>query len=139
MMKRYLFAALGVFFVMLGGIGIWLPLIPTVGPLLLASFFFAKSFPALEERLIRNRYFAKFHGFLDGTAEMTWATKLTTMGTMWLSILISGSVLHFGGRAPVWVLIILVVLGVIGTVVIARLGKQPTSESDSSEMEISDV
>jgi uncharacterized membrane protein YbaN (DUF454 family) len=134
LMKRYLFAALGVFFVAFGAIGIWLPLIPTVGPLMLASFFFAKSFPALEERLIRNKLFAKFYPYLDGSSEMTSQQRVLTIATMWLSIGLSGFVLWYSGQANFLILTILVVLGLIGSVVIWRFGKR-SSESDMTSSE----
>ena len=81
LVKRYLLAGLGIFFVGLGALGVFLPGIPTVGPLLLASFFFTKSFPALEQRLIRNQFFARFLPYLDGSHEMPLRAKIITIGS----------------------------------------------------------
>lgn len=52
---RILYLSLGVFFLGLGFIGIALPIIPTVVPVLLAAFFFSKSSERLHNRLMENR------------------------------------------------------------------------------------
>ena len=54
---RFLFLALGVFFVGLAFIGIVIPLIPTVGPVLLAAYFFSKSSERFDQWLVENRLF----------------------------------------------------------------------------------
>ena len=64
--KRYIHATIGFLFVIVAAIGAVLPGIPTVGPLMLASFFLLKSSPALEKRLVRNRFFGKYLAHLDG-------------------------------------------------------------------------
>ncbi len=118
--KRYLLVVIGVSFVGLGAIGAILPGIPTVGPLLVASFCFSKSCPWLEKRLIRNRFFARFHSYLDGDAVMSLRTRLVTMATMWASIGLSLSGLYAAGQASIPLVVILAVAGLIGTWVIAR-------------------
>ncbi len=125
--KRSILAALGVFCVFLAGIGVLLPGIPTVGPLLLASLFFTKSCPALEQRLIRNRFFARYLPFLDGSEEMTAKAKLATIFTMWLSIAISCAILYFTGAGGVWLIAIIVAAGIVGTIFIWRFGKRKTA------------
>ena len=132
-MKRFLLASLGVFFVVLGGVGIWLPLIPTVGPLLVASFCFAKSFPALEKRLIRNRLFSRFHRFLDGDEAMSMKTRLLTIATMWLSIVLSGIAIWYSSPIPVAGVIVMGILGMTGTIVIWRFRRTDKSGCDGSD------
>ena len=122
--KRFLMASFGVFFVVVAGVGVFLPGIPTVGPLILASVFLTKSSPALEKRLIRNRFFARYLPYLDGSEEMTLGARLISILLMWTSITISCFALHYSGRGPIWLLCILVVAGAIGTVFILRFGKR---------------
>ena len=54
---RYFFLALGIFFLGLAFIGIVIPLIPTVGPVLLAAYFFSKSSERFDQWLVENRLF----------------------------------------------------------------------------------
>lgn len=123
--KRYLYAAVGVFLVGLAAIGAVLPGIPTVGPLMLASFFLLKSFPSLEKRLVRNRFFGKYIRYLDGTIEMPIQTRVSSILMMWISITVSGLIIYFSGTNQIWLLVTLVIAGLIGTVFIWRFRRAP--------------
>lgn len=126
-LKRFAFATLGVGFVVLAAVGAVLPGIPTVGPLLLASLMFTKSSPWLEQRLIRNRFFAKYLPYLDGTQQMTTKAKLATIATMWTSIAFSCLVLHWGVNSTPWLIGVIIFAGMIGTVFIWRFGRSATN------------
>jgi len=54
---RTLYVILGFFFVGMAFVGIVLPIIPTVGPVLLAAFFFSRSSDRFDRWLIENRLF----------------------------------------------------------------------------------
>ena len=54
---RSFFLALGIFFLGLAFVGIVIPLIPTVGPVLLAAYFFSKSSERFDKWLVENRLF----------------------------------------------------------------------------------
>ncbi|MEM7456223.1 MAG: YbaN family protein [Planctomycetota bacterium] len=127
--KRLLLAALGVLCVGIGAIGVFLPGIPTVGPLIVASLLFAKSIPSLEQKLIRNRLFARFLPYVDGNQPMPLRAKLITIGIMWTSILISIAVYSFSGIAPRWLAPLLVIAGAAGTWFIMRIGRKSKSDS----------
>ncbi len=122
-LKRVLLALLGVFFVAVAAIGVFMPGIPTVGPLLLASVLLTKSNPALEARLVRNKFFAKYLHYLDGTRELSPRAKATSILMMWISIGISYGLLSLANSRP-WMLALLVIAGLIGTVFIIRFGKK---------------
>jgi uncharacterized membrane protein YbaN (DUF454 family) len=124
-LKRYFFAVVGILLVGLAGIGVVLPGIPTVGPLMLASFFLLKSSPALERRLIRNRFFARYIGYLDGTTEMPIQTRVSSILMMWLSITASGLIIYFFGAGQIWLLVTLAIAGLTGTVFIWRFRRSP--------------
>ncbi|MCW5212023.1 YbaN family protein [Desulfobulbus sp. TB] len=55
--KKYLLILLGWFFVLLGIIGILLPVLPTTPFLLLASALFSKSSPRFHQMLLHNGWF----------------------------------------------------------------------------------
>lgn len=102
--------------VAIGAIGIFLPGIPTVGPLILASFLFAKSYPPLEQRLIRNRLFARYLGYLDGSVSMSTGVRLKSIALMWISISASCLLLALARTSPPWALIVpILIAGLFGT------------------------
>ena len=53
-MRRPLFLAAGIASALLGGLGVLLPVLPTVPFLILAAFCFARSNPAWERRLVEH-------------------------------------------------------------------------------------
>lgn len=56
-MRRILYLLGGYAALTLGGLGLFLPLLPTVPFVILAAFCFARSSPALEARLVNHRHF----------------------------------------------------------------------------------
>ena len=54
---RSIFFLLGFFWLGLAFVGLAVPLIPTVGPVLLAAFFFSKSSERFDRWLLNNRLF----------------------------------------------------------------------------------
>jgi len=54
---RSLFLVLGFFFLGMAFIGVAVPLIPTVGPVLIAAFFFSRSSERFDNWLVNNRLF----------------------------------------------------------------------------------
>lgn len=51
---------LGLFFLALGIVGIFLPVIPTTGPLLLALWFFARSSKRLHDWMVNHKILGKY-------------------------------------------------------------------------------
>ncbi|MGY8749040.1 MAG: YbaN family protein [Pirellulales bacterium] len=130
--KRYTHAAIGILFVILAAVGAVLPGIPTVGPLMLASFFLLKSSPALEKRLVRNRFFAKYLAYIDGTTPMTNRMRISSILMMWLSISISAVISMATGDIKFWLIGILVTAGLIGTIFIWRYRRVSAHELGTS-------
>ena len=131
-LKRYTHATIGLLFVIVAAVGAVLPGIPTVGPLMLASFFLLKSSPALEKRLVRNRFVAKYLAYIDGTTPMTNRMRISSILMMWLSISISAIVSMATGNIKYWLIGILITAGLIGTVFIWRYRrKAPEIQSNS--------
>ena len=127
--RRLLLAATGVLCVVLAAIGVFVPGLPTTIFLIAATFLFTRSCPWLEERLIRNRLFAPFLGYLDGSAAMPMKAKLATMCIMWAFVALSVVLLGRGLQAPSWVIFMPPVAAVVGTWFILRMG--PSSHLQS--------
>ncbi len=123
-LKRTVLAMAGIVCVIVGYVGLLLPGIPTVGPLMLASFFFTKSCPYLEKKLIRNRFFAKVLPYMDGQVEMPRQAKLISIGLMWTSISFSVWVMSGSAMGQFWLPLLTILAGVIGTFFIWHFGKK---------------
>jgi hypothetical protein len=74
--------------------------------------------------MVRNRYFAPYLPYLDGTAILSAYAKVIAILTMWLSISASAAMIWFTAPNPIFLWIVLALAGTIGTVVIARLGRK---------------
>lgn len=121
--KQALMIALGVTLVITAAIGVILPGIPTLGPLLCGSLILARCHPALEKRLVRNRFFAPYLPYIDGDKEMSVKTKLSAAAMMWVSIGVSCWVMVNFTSAPMFAVWLMPVAGAIGSFAIWRWGK----------------
>jgi uncharacterized membrane protein YbaN (DUF454 family) len=115
-------AALGVLCVALGAVGVVLPGLPTTIFLLLASLLFTKSCPWLEDRLVRNRFFAPYLRYLDGSRAMSRRAKVTAITMMWLMVCLSALTLTRGDARLWWIAALIGGAAVVGTVAILRWG-----------------
>ena len=120
---RWLYALGGIVCVGLGALGAMLPGLPTTVFLIIASFLFARSCPTLERVLIRNRLFAPFLGYVDGTQPIPRRSRIIALCAMWISVTISVMILARGDHAPDWVLVTIVAAACIGMYFILRIGR----------------
>ena len=109
-MRRPLYLAAGVVCVGLGGIGMALPIVPTVPFLLLAAFCFARSRPEWEHKLLhhphwgpslrnwRERRAISRRAKLSAVLAMTAGALFTWFTIGWPWVLISLAVLVIAGR-----------------------------------------
>ena len=116
-LRRWLFVVLGGIFVALGLIGVVLPGSPTTPFLLLASYFFVRSSPALHRKLLRSKMF--------GPTLRDWHThRALKRRTKWVALLgcslMIGLSLAFGGLP--WIARIFVAAaGAYGIFFVAKL------------------
>jgi uncharacterized membrane protein YbaN (DUF454 family) len=83
---KFLFITIGLLSLLLGIIGIFLPLLPTTPFLLLSAFLFAKSSPKLYIFLITNKYFGEYiKNYKDGKGALL-SHKILTIILLWLTI-----------------------------------------------------
>ena len=82
---RPIYFVLGVVFLGIGIIGVFLPLIPTTGPLLLSAFLFARSSDRVHAWLVNHPRFGRFiSDFQDGRG-ISLRTKVVAVTAMSLS------------------------------------------------------
>ncbi|MGL1933683.1 MAG: YbaN family protein [Fibrobacterales bacterium] len=105
-MKRYLFLFLGTLFLLLGIVGIVLPLLPTTPFLLLSAACYMRSSEKLYHWLTHHKTFGPLiNNYLQHRA-LSLTTKITAISTLWLFILFATFVVtHL-----LWVQIALIVI-----------------------------
>jgi len=82
MSRRGLWITLGGVCVAIGAVGVFLPLIPTTGPLILAAWAFAKGSPALHRWLLANRLLGPFIAEWEAYGVIRPRAKLLALGSM---------------------------------------------------------
>lgn len=114
---RRLYQALGLFFVGLAWLGAFLPLLPTTPFLLLASFFFVRSSPALQQMLLRSRLFGPF--LRDWNEHHGVRLHVKVLAVVMVVTVVAASL--FFGELPGFAKAALVGLAAVGLLVIFRL------------------
>ncbi|MFT5423415.1 MAG: uncharacterized membrane protein YbaN (DUF454 family) [Phycisphaerales bacterium] len=119
--RRWLLAGAGVVCVGLGALGVFVPGLPTTVFLIMASWLFTKSCPWLERKLIRNRLFSPYLGYLDGNTRMPRKAKAVTLAAMWGFVSVS-CVLLIETVPGLWVPALVVAAAGLGTFFVVRQG-----------------
>lgn len=87
--KKYIFIMFGCLSIVLGILGIFLPLLPTTPFLLLAAYFFTRSSKRLHNWLIHHKTFGKYIYDYQTYRAMDRKTKRVAVVSMWCSLLFS--------------------------------------------------
>ena len=116
-LRRLVYLTLGWCFVGLGLLGLPLPALPTTPFLLLASYFFVRSSPRLNDWLLRSQLFGPFLRDWQERRGVRRSVKFTAVAI--IPVVILGSA--YFGQLSLWLVIVLVALGLIGMVVVLRL------------------
>ncbi|MEM9065640.1 MAG: YbaN family protein [Planctomycetota bacterium] len=130
MPKRLIYAACGVLSVIIGAAGVVLPGVPTTFPLIVALWCFSRSFPQLEDRLVRIPLFRPYLRYIDRKEAMPLRARLGTLGVMWLFVLASCVWMTLAG-APWFAAAFTVLLALVGSWYVWGLGKAPTTEAEA--------
>lgn len=77
-----LYLLLGLVFLGIGMVGVFLPLIPTTGPLLVAAFAFARSSDRLHDWLVNHPRFGRFIADFQAGRGIPRATKIVAITAM---------------------------------------------------------
>jgi uncharacterized protein len=123
--RRGAYFAVGAVSVVLGVIGIFVPLWPTTCFLLLAGWCFARSSKRAERWLHENRFFGRYLKDYREYGIISRRVRLTSVATLWLFI--GASAYFFMGR--LWVVALLLV---VASAVTAHLYSLPTEAPEGA-------
>lgn len=114
---RNLIQICGWFFIALGGVGIFIPLLPTTPFLLLAAFCFLKSSPKTYEWLVNHPRLGKYIiNYMEGKG-VTLATKIVSLSIMSLTV---GTTIIWV-NVPGWTIVLLILSAFFAYYYILRL------------------
>ena len=117
---RWLLIAAGTISVVLGVLGILLPVLPTTPFLLLAAYCYARSSERFYRWLLPNRFLGEYiRNFRDGRG-MLFRQKVITLVLLWLAI---GSAVVFVLAAD-WARLVIVGIALCVTIYLVRLKAQ---------------
>ena len=116
--QRWLLALVGLLCVVAGGGAVFVPGLPTTVFVLIASYCFTRSCPWLEDRLLRNRVFARSMRYVDGDLALSTLQRASIAAII---ALCSGSsvVLLYVAGAPWFILAGVAAFGLVGMVAVA--------------------
>lgn len=114
--KKIIFIVLGMFFVIMGVIGIFLPILPTTPFLLLAAFFFLRSSEKLYKYLIGHKVLGSYIYSYTKYKAITKSTKIKAITIMWIGLAISSFFIPY-----LWVKILVGIIGIGVTIHLLRL------------------
>ncbi|MBY0393056.1 MAG: YbaN family protein [Novosphingobium sp.] len=109
-MRRHLWTGAGLFFVGVGAVGAFLPLLPTVPFLLLALFCFARGNPVWEQRLLAHPKYGPLLLDWRQRRAIPRRAKWAALIAMAVSVLVTGMTAGWP-----WVLIPVAVMALSGT------------------------
>ncbi len=89
-MKKTLLIIAGFLSLILGGIGIVLPVLPTTPFVLLAATCFGSSSPVLYNRLRNNKYFGQYIEHYKSGTGISKAVKIQSLIFLWVMLFLSG-------------------------------------------------
>lgn len=106
--KRLIYILLGTLFLILGAIGIFVPLLPTTPFWLLTCWFYIRSSEKLYNRAMSNRYFGTYIKNFMVDKAIPMRSKIISIAVMWLSTILTSLFLI----EYLWIKILLVLISV---------------------------
>jgi uncharacterized protein len=116
---RSLFFVAGTITLLLGAVGVVLPILPTTPFLLVSLACYLRSSERMTHWMLNNKYFGKYiRNYTEGKG-IPMKTKLFAIAVLWITITISGVIL-------VPLLVVQIILLVVATAVTVHLVRLPT-------------
>lgn len=114
--KKIVFMVLGMFCMIMGVIGIFLPILPTTPFLLLAAFLFLRSSEKLYKYLVGHKVLGSYIYSYTKYKAITKGTKIKAIVFMWLGLGVSSYYIPL-----LWVKVIIGIIGIGVTIHLLRL------------------
>ncbi len=105
--KRIFYQVMGVICVIMGIIGIFLPVWPTTIFIILAAWFFVRSSEKFYHKLISNRIFGRMIRNYREFKGIEKTTRIKSISLLWITLLISMYLVNFW-----WIKLLLVCVGI---------------------------
>jgi len=106
--KKYVYIGLGTFFLGLGTLGIFLPLLPTTPFWLLTCWFYIRSSEKLYNKAMSNRFFGSYIRAYMVDKSIPLKGKILSLVVMWITMGVTALFLV----KILWVRILLVLIGI---------------------------
>ena len=123
MVKKHLFIVLGWLFVLIGLVGVVLPVLPTTPFLIVALALFSKSSPRFHQMLLNNRWFGPALQQWEQTRSMSRKTK--RKASLMIVLAFSVSIAILIGR--LWLQLMLLGMAFVLLIMIWRIKELPES------------
>jgi uncharacterized protein len=127
---RLVFVCAGCVSVALGAVGAVVPGMPTTIFLIIASYLFARSSPALDARLHRNRWLGPSLRRFHESGGMARRAKIVALASMWTGVTLSAIAL---ARVSTTAQIATIGLGVVGTITLLWFVRTTPDDPDVAD------
>ena len=116
--KQLLFITLGTLFLVVGIVGIFVPILPTTPFLLLATSFYARGSEKFHNWLLNNRIFGAYIRHYSDGKGMPLKVKLFTIALLWISI--SSTVIFVVDNLVMRIILVIMAIGVSTHIVLIK-------------------
>jgi uncharacterized membrane protein YbaN (DUF454 family) len=128
--KKYVLMSLGFIVLAIGGVGIFLPVLPTTPFVLIAAACFGASSPTLAAKLENNRFFGEYIRNWRYKSGISRKTRVRGLVCLWTALIISAIVFRHVHR---WITLAVVGIAVTIHLLAIRKAKQPSIGSVPDE------
>lgn len=128
--QKYFYFISGIILVLIGTIGIFLPVLPTTIFLILASACFIKSSPRAHQWLRNHKLFGQYIKNYEEKSGLTLKSKFFNILFLW--IMISISILFFTSEIVIKIVLLLIAIGVTIHLLMIKTQKPDINENSFS-------
>jgi hypothetical protein len=127
--KRAIYLGLGIFMLAIGIVGVWLPLIPTTGPVLLAAWCFARSSERFDHWMLNHQVFGPI--VRDWRSGAGFTVRAKVIAVVALAVTFGVSIWFVRSNLPVVIGLVVLALA-LAVFIVSRPTKPSGTESGTS-------